>query len=95
MLTETGIKAARPKEKAYKLNDGRGLVLLVNPNGTRYWRFRFSFDGREQMLSLGTYPDVPLKRAREKLDECRRLVAEGCRTRPLDAAAFEAKLNLR
>lgn len=77
MLTETAIKAARPKEKPYKLNDGRGLVLLVNPNGTRYWRFRFQFEKREQMLSLGIYPDTSLKRARERLDECRRLVADG------------------
>jgi integrase len=92
MLTETAIRAARPKEKAYKLNDGRGLVLLVNPNGARYWRFRFQFDGREQMLSLGTYPDTPLKRAREKLDECRRLVADGvnpCAKRMAERLAAE------
>ena len=77
MLTETAMKAAKLRDKPYKLSDGRGLVLLINPIGTRLWRFRFRFEGREQMLALGSYPDVSLKRAREKLDECRRLVADG------------------
>jgi integrase len=77
MLTETAIKAAKPRTKPYKLTDTGGLVLLVTPGGSRWWRFRFRFEDREQMLSLGTYPDVPLKRAREKRDEARRHLADG------------------
>jgi integrase len=77
MLTATALNAAKPRQKPYKLTDTGGLVLIVNPNGSRWWRLRFRFQDREQMLSLGTYPDVPLKRAREKRDEARRLLAEG------------------
>jgi len=77
MLTDTVIKAAKPQEKPYKLSDRDGLVLLVNPNGSRWWRLRFHFEGKEKMFSLGTYPEVPLKRAREKRDEARRLLADG------------------
>jgi integrase len=77
MLTDTSIKAARTREKPYKLADGGGLVLLINPNGSRWWRLRYRYQGREQMLSLGTYPDVALKRAREKRAESRRLLADG------------------
>ena len=77
MLTDTAIKAAKPREKPYKLSDRDGLVLLINPNGSRWWRLRFHFEGKEKMFSLGTYPEVPLKRAREKRDEARRLLADG------------------
>jgi integrase len=76
MLTETTIRAAKPLEKPYKLFDDRGLFMLVNPDGSRWWRFKYRFEGREKLLSLGVYPDVPLKRAREKRDEARRLVAD-------------------
>lgn len=63
-LTDPGIKAAKPKEKAYKLSDGGGLVLLIQPNGSKWWRYRYRFNGKEKMLSIGTYPDVTLKEAR-------------------------------
>lgn len=76
-LSEAAIRAARPKEKAYKLTDGRGLVLLIDPSGGRWWRLRYRHGGREKQLSLGTYPDVTLKRAREKREEARQLVADG------------------
>lgn len=75
-LSETTIRNARPRDKAYKLADGGGLTLLVNPNGSKWWRLRYRIDGREKMLSVGTYPDVSLKRAREKRDEARRLIAD-------------------
>src|ERR1044072_442400 len=77
MLTEAGIRAVKPTEKAFKLFDSGGLYLLVNPNGSRWWRLKYRGAGREKLLSLGVYPDVPLKRAREKRDEARRLVADG------------------
>jgi integrase len=77
MLTETRIRAAKPRDKAYKLFDERGLYLLVSPDGGRWWRFRYALQGREKGISLGVYPDVPLKSARERRDEARRLVADG------------------
>ena len=77
MLANTTIKAAKAKDKPYKLTDGRGLYLIVTPTGSKWWRFRFRFDGREKSLSLGTYPDVSLKQAREKRDEMRSARAAG------------------
>jgi integrase len=76
-LTESRIRAAKPAERQYKLFDERGLYMLVTPPGGRLWRFRYRLFGREKLLSLGAYPDVTLKRAREKRDEARKLVADG------------------
>ncbi len=77
MLTDTAIRSAKPREKPYKLADGGGLYLLINPNGSRWWRLKYRVDGREKLLSIGVYPDVPLKDAREERDEARRLLAKG------------------
>jgi integrase len=77
VLTETAIKAAKPQEKPYKLFDERGLFLLVTPQGGRLWRLKYRYAGAEKLLALGAYPDVLLKRAREKRDEARSLVADG------------------
>ena len=77
MLTETAIRSAKPRERPYKLFDERGLYLLVAPTGGRLWRVRYRHGGKEKLLALGAYPDVPLRRAREKRDEARRLVADG------------------
>jgi len=76
-LTDTAIRGLSPKQKPYKKADERGLYLLVQPNGSRWWRFKYSFEGREKGISLGTYPDTPLKSAREKRDAARQLVAKG------------------
>lgn len=76
-LTEAHIRAAKPQARPYKLADGRGLRLLVSPSGGRLWRFRYRHAGRENMVSLGCYPDVPLKLARERREEARRLLATG------------------
>jgi integrase len=64
-------------ERPYKLFDERGLYLLVTPTGNRLWRLRYRMGALEKLLALGAYPDVPLKRAREKRDEARELVADG------------------
>jgi len=77
MLTETKIRAAKPRQKPYKLSDGKGLHLAVDPSGGRWWRLRYRFEGREKMLSLGTYPEVGLALARERRDDARKLVAQG------------------
>jgi len=58
MLTDKAIQAAKPRVRPYKLADGRGLTLLVNPVGSKLWRFRYRYDGREKMLGLGSYPDT-------------------------------------
>jgi Arm DNA-binding domain len=76
-LTETRIRAAKASDKPYKLFDERGLHMLVTPQGGRLWRLRYWLEGREKFLALGAYPDVPLKRAREKREEARKLIADG------------------
>jgi integrase len=75
-LTDSAIRAAKPREKQYKLYDEDGLYVLVTPSGGRLWRFKFVFDGREKGISLGKYPDVPLKLARDRRDDARRKVAD-------------------
>ncbi len=77
MLTDTAIRRAKPRERPYKLADGGGLYLLVNPNGARWWRLKYRVEGREKLISLGVYPDVPLKDARERRDDARKLLASG------------------
>jgi integrase len=77
MLTDTAIKKCKPKDKAYRVFDSGGMYLEVSPAGGRWWRFKYRFDGKEKRLSLGTYPDVSLKAAREKLADFRKLLASG------------------
>ena len=76
-LTDVAVRTAKPKEKPYKLADERGLFLLVNPSGSKYWRLKFRIDGKEKLLSFGTYPDVSLREARERRDEAKKLMAAG------------------
>ena len=76
-LTNTAIKNAKPKEKQWRLPDGGGLHLLIHPNGSKYWRFKYRYNGKEKLLALGVYPDVTLKRAREKHQEARRQLELG------------------
>src|SRR3981189_1438849 len=76
VLNEARIRAIRPKDRPYKLFDERGLFMLVTPSGGRLWRFRYRLGGVEKLLTLGAYPDVSLKRAREKRDDARKLVAD-------------------
>lgn len=63
--------------KAYTLGDGQGLSLLVEPNGSKSWRFRYRYAGKPKMISLGVYPTITLADARSRRDEARKLVAEG------------------
>lgn len=88
-LTDTAIRNAKPKDKPYKLYDELGLYLQITPNGGKWWRFKYKFDGKEKLLSLGTYPEVPLAGkwndektkkdwidgARDKRDKARELIA--------------------
>lgn len=71
------IRRAKPEAKAYTLGDGQGLSLLIEPNGSKSWRFRYRYAGKPKMISLGVYPTITLANARSRRDEARKLVAEG------------------
>lgn len=77
MLTDVLIRNAKPKDRPYKLPKELGLGLIVNPNGSKWWRFTYCFDGKEKTISVGTYPLVSLNLARQRRDAARRLVADG------------------
>jgi len=77
MLTDVRIKAILPAEKPKKYFDERGLCLLVRPNGARWWRFEYQFNGNRKTISLGVYPDVSLKKAREAHEAARALLSDG------------------
>lgn len=76
-LSDTAVRSAKPTDKAYKISDEKGLFLLVHPNGSKYWRQKYRFDGKEKTLAQGVYPDVSLKEARERRDEARKQLASG------------------
>jgi len=76
-LTDTKIRNAKPKSKPYKLHDRDGLFALVHTNGSRYWRFKYRFLGKEKLLALGVYPEVNLSEARERRAQARKILAEG------------------
>ena len=77
LLTELSIKQAKPKEKQYKLTDGEGMYLRVYPNGSKYWQLQYWFDEKQKILSLGVWPDVSLKEAREERFEARKKIKVG------------------
>jgi len=76
-LTDVAIKNAKPREKRYRMHDEHGLYLEVAPAGGKWWRFKYKIHGKENRVSLGTYPDVSLKEARDKAYEARKLVQKG------------------
>jgi integrase len=87
MLSDTRIRTTKPAAKPVRLYDERGLYLEVTPSGGRWWRLKYRFDGREKLLSMGTYPDTGLKVARAKRDQARELLAQG--VDPSDARRAE------
>jgi integrase len=76
-LTNKTCAAAKPQDKSYKLTDGGGLYLQVQPNGSRHWRMKYYFQGKEKLLALGTYPILTLAEARGKRDQVKKLLADG------------------
>ena len=76
-LTDTMIKKAKAKEKAYRISDGGGLYLWVTPPGGKLWRWGYVFESKEKLMALGKYPDVSLALARERHGEARRMLAAG------------------
>ena len=81
-LKDLSIRCAKPKERPYKLTDGRGLYLQIMPSGGRLWRWDYRFEGKRKTMALGSYPDVPLLSARERHAEARHVLASG--TDPMD-----------
>jgi hypothetical protein len=77
ILTDRAVKAAKRSDKPITLRDGAGLFLLVQTNGQRLWRFRYTFNGRERLRGLGSYPDVSLEEARKLKNATRALVLAG------------------
>ena len=76
-LSDAKVRNAKPKAKPYKIADGEGLFLLVTPSGSKYWRLKYHFAGREKLLALGVYPEVSLGDARERRGQARKALAAG------------------
>jgi hypothetical protein len=76
-LSDAAIRAAKAGEKQYKLHDGGGLFVIVRPSGGKLWRLKYRYQGKEQQLTIGVYPDVGLKDARDRRDEARKAIAAG------------------
>lgn len=89
MLKEITIRTSKPREKSYKIYDEKGLYLLVLPDGKKYWRFDYRFANKRNTISLGVYPEVSLKEAREKRDSLRKLLGEG-----IDPSEYRKKERL-
>jgi integrase len=77
MLTDAAVRAAKPKDKPYKLSDEKGLFLLVSTSGAKLWRFKYRVDGKEKGLAFGAYSDVTLGEARDKRDVARKQLDAG------------------
>ena len=76
-LTDAAVKKAKPGGKPVRIFDGRGLYIEIAPSGGKWWRWKYRFAGKERLLSMGTYPDVTLKAARDRRDEARALLQTG------------------
>ncbi len=76
-LSDAAVRNAKPKPKPYKMSDGEGLFLLVTPSGSKYWRMKYFFAGKEKLLALGVYPEICLADARERRAQARRMLAAG------------------
>ena len=76
-LTDTKIRLIKPKEKVFRVFDEKGLYLEISPKGGKWWRLKYRFNGLEKRISLGVYPSVTLKQARDRRDDARRLLGSG------------------
>lgn len=86
-LTNTEVLKAKPSPSPIKMADGRGLYLLITPAGSKLWRWKYRFLGKEKLMAAGAYPDVSLAQARDKVDEARKQLAAG--SDPMAARKFE------
>ena len=71
LLSDKGIRQAKPKSKPYKIADGGGLFVLIQPSGSKWWRYKYRFGGKEKLLALGSYPETALIEARKRHREAR------------------------
>ena len=78
-LTELGIRKCTCGPKQKKMTDGKGLFLLLHPNGSKYWRMKYQFSGKEKTLAFGVWPQVSLTEAREMRNEAKLLLKDGKR----------------
>src|SRR5271168_678024 len=96
-LTDTAVRRAAAKKKPYKMYDSGGLFLLITPSGGKWWRFKYRFNNKEKLLSLGTYPDISLKTARDRRDLERRKLADkidpGINRKAAKAAWLDSQAN--
>ena len=76
-LTDNSIRKAQVSEKQYKIYDGDGMYLLIHPNGSKYWRMKYTFDGKSKLESFGVWPSVSLKEARERRHEAKQKIKMG------------------
>ena len=76
-LTEISIRKAQILEKQYKIYDGDGMFLLIHPNGSKYWRMKYTFDDKSKLASFGVWPGVSLKEARERRHEAKQKIKMG------------------
>ena len=77
VLTDVAIRNAKPRDKRFKVFDGKGLYLEVYPAGGRYWRLKYRINGKEKRLAIGVYPEIRIVRAREVALQARELVRQG------------------
>ncbi len=89
-LSQEDCDAINDSGKDQKRSDGKGLFLLVKAAGYKWWRFRYRFDGKEKLLSLGVYPEITLREARRKRLVHRRMVANG-----IDPAIIKKSIRLK
>jgi len=76
-LATVFVRQSKSKDKPYKLSDGGGMYLLINPNDSRYWRWKYRINNKEKILALGVYPNVSMTSAREKVQEAKELLDKG------------------
>ena len=91
-LTELGLRKAKPSSKPKKFSDGGGLFLLLHPSGSKYWRMKYRFIGKEKLLAFGVWPEVSLTEARKKRNEAKQLLKSG---KDPSAAKKNLKLSQR
>ena len=92
-LTDTRVKTAKPKEKPYKLTDGGGMYLLVKPNGSKYWQYRFRLNNVQGTYQIGCYPDISLKKARQEHQLAREYVADGINPKEINLLKINTPLT--
>ena len=76
-LSDMAVRQTKAEGKVEKISDGRGLYLEIKPTGSKYWRWSYRFDGKQNTLAFGVYPDVSLATARQRRDQARALLANG------------------